>query len=103
MSCSRTSLTVVRRPLRGSAPRGNNGANKRDLGIRFTHVAGRGAVMNVAGLAPPGIWLGFAILVVAVLAIDLGIVNRKAHVVKPREALVWTGVWVALALGFGIF
>jgi tellurite resistance protein TerC len=59
--------------------------------------------MNVAGLAPPGIWLGFAVLVVAVLAIDLGIVNRKAHVVKPREALVWTGVWVALALGFGIF
>jgi tellurite resistance protein TerC len=38
-----------------------------------------------------------------VLAIDLGVFNRKAHVVKPREALVWTGVWVTLALGFNAF
>ena len=59
--------------------------------------------MNVAGMASPAVWLGFAVLVVVVLAIDLRIVNRKAHVVKPREALVWTGVWVALALGFAVF
>ena len=59
--------------------------------------------MNVLGLASPAVWLGFAVLVVAVLAIDLGIFNRKAHVVKTREALVWTGVWVALALGFNVF
>lgn len=59
--------------------------------------------MNVSGLATPGVWLGFAVLVVAVLAIDLGIFNREAHVVKPREALAWTGVWVALALGFAAF
>jgi tellurite resistance protein TerC len=59
--------------------------------------------MNVSGLASPGVWLGFAGLVVAVLAIDLGIFNRQAHVVKPREALVWTGVWVALALSFNVF
>lgn len=49
------------------------------------------------------VWLGFAALVAAVLAIDLGIFNRKTHVVKPREALIWTSVWVALALGFGVF
>jgi tellurite resistance protein TerC len=60
-------------------------------------------VMNVSGLASPAVWLGFAVLVIAVLAIDLGIFNREAHVVKPREALVWTGVWVALALGFNVF
>lgn len=59
--------------------------------------------MEVGTLATPALWLGFAVLVVAVLAIDLGIFNRKAHVVKPREALVWTGVWVTLALGFGAF
>jgi tellurite resistance protein TerC len=59
--------------------------------------------MNVPGIAPPAVWLGFVVLVIAVLAIDLGIFNREAHVVKPREALVWTGVWVALALGFSIF
>ncbi|WP_410971647.1 TerC family protein, partial [Salmonella sp. SAL4437] len=38
-----------------------------------------------------------------VLAIDLGVFNRKAHVVTPKEALVWTGVWVALALAIGAF
>jgi tellurite resistance protein TerC len=59
--------------------------------------------MEVATLATPAVWLGFAVLVVAVLAIDLGVFNRKAHVVKPREALAWTGVWVALALGFAVF
>jgi TerC family integral membrane protein len=59
--------------------------------------------MNVLGLASPAVWIGFGVLVVAVLAIDLGIFNREAHVVKPREALVWTGVWVALALGFNAF
>ncbi len=59
--------------------------------------------MNISGLASPGVWLGFAALVTAVLAIDLGVVNRKAHVVKPREALVWTGIWVALALAFAAF
>jgi tellurite resistance protein TerC len=53
--------------------------------------------------ASPAVWLGFAVLVIAVLAIDLGIFNREPHVVKPREALVWTGVWVALALGFNVF
>jgi tellurite resistance protein TerC len=62
-----------------------------------------GAAMNVPGLAPAAVWLGFAVLVAAVLVIDLGIFNRKAHVVPPREALAWTGVWVALALGFNGF
>ncbi len=60
-------------------------------------------VDSVSGLAPPLVWVGFAVLVVAVLAIDLGIFNRKAHVVAPREALAWTAVWVALALGFNLF
>ena len=52
----------------------------------------------MSGVASPAEWLGFAALVVVVLVIDLGIFNREAHVVKPREALIWTGVWVALAL-----
>jgi tellurite resistance protein TerC len=59
--------------------------------------------MNVTTLASPAVWIGFAVLVVAVLAIDLGIFNRKAHVVKPREALIWTCVWVMLALAFNVF
>jgi tellurite resistance protein TerC len=63
----------------------------------------KGVPVNVLGLASPAVWIGFGVLVIAVLAIDLGIFNREAHVVKPREALIWTGVWVALALSFNVF
>ncbi len=34
------------------------------------------------------------------LALDLGVFHRKAHVVRFKEALIWSGVWVGLALLF---
>src|SRR3954468_19358400 len=45
-------------------------------------------------------WAGFIAFVLAMLALDLGVFNRTPHVVKAREAAVWTAVWVALALLF---
>jgi tellurite resistance protein TerC len=45
-------------------------------------------------------WGVFGVLVLAFLALDLGVFNRKAHVIHVREALLWTGFWVALALSF---
>ena len=45
-------------------------------------------------------WVGFIAFVLAMLALDLGVFNRKPHVVRAREALVWTSVWVGLALAF---
>jgi tellurite resistance protein TerC len=57
----------------------------------------------VETLASPALWIGFATIVALLLALDLGVFHRKAHEVKPREALVWTGVWVTLALGFNGF
>ena len=45
-------------------------------------------------------WVGFIAFVLAMLAIDLGVFNRAPHVVKAREALTWTAVWVGLALAF---
>ncbi len=50
-------------------------------------------------------WVGFVGFVLAMLALDLGIFHRKAHEVRPKEAAMWTGVWVALALVFaaGLF
>lgn len=45
-------------------------------------------------------WLGFIIIVVAILAIDLGVFNRKAHRVSMREATVWSIVWISFALLF---
>src|SRR4051812_13021134 len=34
------------------------------------------------------------------LALDLGVFHRKAHVVRVKEALAWSGVWIVLALSF---
>ncbi|HEX4072454.1 MAG TPA: TerC family protein, partial [Planctomycetaceae bacterium] len=36
-------------------------------------------------------------------AFDLGVFHRKAHVVHPGEALIWSGVWISLALLFNLF
>jgi tellurite resistance protein TerC len=45
-------------------------------------------------------WTGFLILVVLLLALDLGVLNRKAHKPSLREALGWTSGWVALGVLF---
>lgn len=40
--------------------------------------------------------------VLAMLALDLGVFHKEAHVVEIKEALTWTGVWIALALVFNV-
>lgn len=50
----------------------------------------------------PWHWGGFILCVLFFLALDLGVFNRKAHVVKFHEALAWTGIWVALAMLFAL-
>ena len=45
-------------------------------------------------------WIGFNVFVLLMLALDLGVFNRKAHVVSVKEALIWSGIWVSLALVF---
>ena len=45
-------------------------------------------------------WIGFNVFVLAMLALDLGVFHRTAHAVSLREAAVWSGVWVALAMTF---
>ena len=52
-------------------------------------------------IATPAHWAGFVGFVVAMLALDLGVLHRRARVVGSREALAWSGVWVGLALAFG--
>ncbi|HEX8499547.1 MAG TPA: TerC family protein [Pyrinomonadaceae bacterium] len=45
-------------------------------------------------------WGGFGLFILLMLALDLGVLNRKAHAVTYREATVWSVVWVTLALIF---
>jgi tellurite resistance protein TerC len=46
------------------------------------------------------LWLGFNLFVLAMLALDLGVFHRHAHVVSVKEAALWSVVWVGLALVF---
>ncbi len=50
--------------------------------------------------APLWAWLGFHALVFVMLALDLGVFNRRVHAPSFREAAVWSAVWITLALVF---
>ena len=45
-------------------------------------------------------WIGFCIFILTMLAIDLGVFNRKPHEVSYKDAGIWSAVWVSLALIF---
>jgi tellurite resistance protein TerC len=47
-------------------------------------------------------WILFNLFVVAMLVLDLGVLNRRSHRVGFREALAWSGVWIALAAAFAV-
>jgi tellurite resistance protein TerC len=47
-------------------------------------------------------WVGFIACVLIFLALDLGVFHRYAHVVKFKEALVWSVVWFSLAMLFAL-
>jgi tellurite resistance protein TerC len=47
-------------------------------------------------------WILFNLFVVAMLALDLGVLNRRSHRVSFREALAWSGAWIALAASFAV-
>lgn len=49
------------------------------------------------------VWIVFSGLVAALLILDLGVLNRRSHVLTFKEALSWSAGWVALALAFGLF
>ena len=48
-------------------------------------------------------YAGFIALVLILLALDLGVFHRKAHVVSMKEALGWSAFWIALGLAFAVF
>jgi tellurite resistance protein TerC len=47
-------------------------------------------------------WVVFGTVIAVILALDLGVFHRKAHVLRPREAAIWSLVWIGLALLFNL-
>ena len=45
-------------------------------------------------------WVGFNVVILAILALDLGVLHRRSEKVSLKEAAIWSGVWVALSLCF---
>jgi tellurite resistance protein TerC len=56
----------------------------------------------IESVGTPLLWGGFTLFVISMLALDLGVFHRRAHVVGPREALGWSLFWIALALLFNL-
>jgi tellurite resistance protein TerC len=50
---------------------------------------------------PVWAWAAFLAFVIAMLALDVFVLHRKAREVSLREASIWSAVWVAIGLGFG--
>jgi tellurite resistance protein TerC len=51
-------------------------------------------------IGSPLLWTVFSAVILVLLALDLGVFHRHAHVVRFREAVTWSAVWVGLALAF---
>ncbi len=49
------------------------------------------------------LWTVFGSVVFGLLVLDLGVFHRKSHVVEIKEALIWSGIWISLALLFNLF
>jgi tellurite resistance protein TerC len=56
--------------------------------------------MEGVSVGSPWLWGGFVAFVVAMLVLDLGVFNRKDHVIRSREALLWSLFWISLAFVF---
>ena len=48
------------------------------------------------------LWAGFILLILALLALDLGVFHRRVHAIGMGEALAWSAFWITLALGFNV-
>ncbi|MBS1550908.1 MAG: TerC family protein [Bacteroidetes bacterium] len=49
------------------------------------------------------LWIGFNVFIILMLALDLGVFQRNPHTIKVKEALIWSAIWVILALIFNVF
>jgi len=49
------------------------------------------------------LWTAFNLFVLGMLALDLGVFHKKSTDISVRDALMWTGIWITLAMAFNFF
>jgi tellurite resistance protein TerC len=49
------------------------------------------------------LWTAFNVFVLGMLALDLGVFHKKSEVISVKDALIWTGIWITLAMAFNFF
>ncbi len=47
-------------------------------------------------------WIGFNVFILGLLTIDLVVFSRRPHAIRIREAFIWSGIWIAIALAFNV-
>ncbi|MGP0566056.1 MULTISPECIES: TerC/Alx family metal homeostasis membrane protein [unclassified Nitrospina] len=50
-----------------------------------------------------GVWIGFVVMILFLLVLDLGVIHKKHREMPVKEALAWVAFWVVLALAFNVF
>ncbi len=48
------------------------------------------------------LWVGFSVFLIIMLALDLGVFHKNSHVVEFKEAMIWSSVWIGLAILFNV-
>lgn len=59
--------------------------------------------MGVEAATPMALWVGFTAVIAILLYVDLGVLNRRSHVLTPKEAAAWCSGLVTLAMAFCAF
>ncbi|MGC1240079.1 MAG: TerC family protein [Chryseosolibacter sp.] len=49
------------------------------------------------------LWTAFNVFVLGMLALDLGVFHKKTAEISVKDALIWTGIWITLAMAFNFF
>lgn len=52
---------------------------------------------------PVILWTAFNVFVLGMLALDLGVFHKRSEVITVKNALMWTGIWITLAMAFNVF
>lgn len=54
-------------------------------------------------ISHPSIIAAFAVVVIFMLLLDLGIFNKKSHTISNKEAVIWSVVWISISMLFSVF